>query len=41
MLNYTNYTMHNIFSNFLCFTSDFAHLGEVSNNFNDSGINNI
>ena len=26
--------MHNIFSSFLCFTSYFAHLGAVSNNFN-------
>ena len=33
--------MHSIFSNFLCFTSYFAHFGAVSNNFNDNGQNNI
>ena len=35
------YTMHYIFDNFLCFTSYFAHLGAVSNNFNDSGQKRI
>ena len=28
------YTMHNIFSNFLCFASLFAHLSSILNNFN-------
>ena len=28
------YTMQNIFSNFLCFASLFAHLSSISNNFN-------
>ena len=29
------YTMHNIFSNFLCFASDlFAYLSSILNNFN-------
>ena len=26
--------MHNIFSNFLCFASLFAHLSSILNNFN-------
>ena len=28
------YTMHNIFSNFLCFASLFAYLSSILNNFN-------
>ena len=28
------YTMHNIFSNFLCFASLFAHLSSIFNNIN-------
>ena len=28
------YTMYNIFSNFLCFASLFAHLSSILNNFN-------
>ena len=35
------YTKHNIFSNFLCFISYFAHLGTVSNTFNVNGQNRI
>ena len=35
------YTMHTIFSNFLCFISYFAHLGAVSNTFNANGQNRI
>ena len=35
------YTMHNIFSNFLCFTSTFAQLGAVLNTFNDNDQNSI
>ena len=31
--------MHNIFSNLLCFTIYFAHLGASSNNFNDNSQN--
>ena len=32
--NVNNYTMHNKFSNFLCFASLCAHLCAISNNFN-------
>ena len=28
------YTKHNIFNNFLCFASLFAHLSSILNNFN-------
>ena len=35
------YIMHNIFSNFLCFTSFFVHLGALSNNVNDNVQNRI
>ena len=36
-----NYTMHNIFSNLLCFTSYFAHLVAATNNFNDNSQSTI
>ena len=34
-------TVHNIFSNFLCFISYFANHGAISNNFNSNGQNRI
>ena len=33
--------MHNLFSNFLCFKSYFAHLGAVIKSFNGNGQNSI
>ena len=33
-MNRYKYTMHNIFSNFLCFAFLFAHLSSIFNNFN-------
>ena len=35
----TKYTMHNIFSNFSCFASLFAHLHSILNNFKCNGEN--
>ena len=36
-----NNTMHNKFSNVLCFASFCAHLCAISNNFNHNGENRI
>ena len=40
-LNYDKYTIHNKFSNLLCFESFCAHLCEISNNSNCNDENRI